>query len=107
MDQSGFAVAWQAGYHLAISRPHSRPADNPAMTRCHALFIALLAVGPALAADNESGYHPLFDGQSLAGWEGAGQPAEKCWKAEGGTILCTGEKGPWLRSKEQVDDFNL
>lgn len=50
---------------------------------------------------------PLFDGQSLAGWEGAGEPAEKCWKAEGGMIVCTGEKGPWLRSKDQHGDFNL
>lgn len=50
---------------------------------------------------------PLFDGQSLAGWEGAGQPAEKCWKAEDGAIVCTGEKGPWLRSQEQFGDFNL
>ncbi|HEX5106001.1 MAG TPA: DUF1080 domain-containing protein, partial [Pirellulaceae bacterium] len=50
---------------------------------------------------------PLFDGGSLAGWEGAGEPAEKCWRAEAGSILCTGEKGPWLRSMEQFGDFNL
>jgi hypothetical protein len=50
---------------------------------------------------------PLFDGQSLAGWEGAGEPAEKCWKAVDGSIVCTGEKGPWLRSQEQFGDFNL
>ena len=55
----------------------------------------------------ELGYKPLFDGQSLAGWEGAGQPAEKCWKVEDKQIVCTGEKGPWLRSKEQFGDFNL
>lgn len=50
---------------------------------------------------------PLFDGLSLAGWEGAGEPAEKCWRVADGTIVCTGEKGPWLRSKEQHGDFNL
>ncbi len=55
----------------------------------------------------ELDYKPLFDGTSLAGWEGAGQPAEKCWKADGGTIVCTGERGPWLRSSEQFGDFNL
>jgi hypothetical protein len=55
----------------------------------------------------EPGYRPLFDGQSLAGWEGAGQPAEKCWKVEEGLLVCTGEKGPWLRSLEEFDDFNL
>jgi hypothetical protein len=68
----------------------------------------LLSIAPALiAADEESGYRPLFDGRTLAGWEGGGQPAEKCWKVEEGTIVCTGEKGPWLRSVEQFGDFNL
>jgi len=71
------------------------------------LIFALLLSTAAVAADDPPGYRPLFDGQSLAGWEGAGQPAEKCWKAEDSTIVCTGEKGPWLRSKEQFDDFNL
>jgi hypothetical protein len=58
-------------------------------------------------AITELGYKPLFDGQSLAGWEGGGQPAEKCWKVDAGQIVCTGEKGPWLRSQEQFGDFNL
>jgi hypothetical protein len=58
-------------------------------------------------AITELGYKALFDGESLAGWEGAGQPAEKCWKVEEGSIVCTGEKGTWLRSKEQYDDLNL
>ena len=74
-----------------------------------ALFLGLAAVaGSARSADElETGYKPLFDGQSLAGWEGAGEPAEKCWKAEDGTIVCTGQKGPWLRSREEFGDFNL
>lgn len=58
-------------------------------------------------AVTELDYRPLFDGTSLAGWEGGGQPAEKCWKVADGTIVCTGEKGPWLRSMEQHGDFNL
>jgi hypothetical protein len=58
-------------------------------------------------AVTELGYRPLSGGTSLAGWEGAGEPAEKCWKVESGTIVCTGEKGPWLRSKEEFGDFNL
>jgi hypothetical protein len=69
------------------------------------LLLSLLAT--IAAADDPPGYKPLFDGQSLTGWEGANQPAEKCWKVEDGTIVCTGEKGPWLRSKEQYGDFNL
>lgn len=70
--------------------------------------VALVAIAAgASAAADPPGYRPLFDGQSLAGWEGGGQPAEKCWKVEDGTIVCTGEKGPWLRSTEQFGDFNL
>src|SRR5256714_15218046 len=74
------------------------------------LFLIALTVAPTkgtIAADDPPGYRPLFDGYSLAGWEGAGQPAEKCWKVEERSIVCTGEKGTWLRSKEQFDDFNL
>ena len=29
------------------------------------------------------------------------------WKVEDGILQCTGTRGPWLRSKEQYDDFNL
>src|SRR3954465_6442898 len=86
------------------------PADSvPTILMFRHLFLALLVgiAACAYAADDPPGYRPLFDGQSLAGWEGGGQPAEKCWKVEEGTIVCTGEKGPWLRSVEQFDDFNL
>ena len=74
------------------------------------LFVICTICSPLAHGDEpalEKGYKPLFDSTSLAGWEGAGQPAEKCWKVEEGTIVCTGEKGPWLRSKEQFEDFNL
>jgi hypothetical protein len=53
------------------------------------------------------GHRPLFNGQDLAGWEGAGQDAKACWTVEDGLFKCTGEKGPWLRSLEQFSDFNL
>lgn len=55
----------------------------------------------------EFGYENLFNGKDLAGWEGAGAPAEKCWKVENGTLLCTGEKGPWLRSAVEYGNFEL
>lgn len=55
----------------------------------------------------ELGYKSLFNGADLAGWEGAGRPAEECWKVDEGLLLCTGKKGPWLRSKTQHGDFNL
>lgn len=53
--------------------------------------------------DNRS----LFNGQDLAGWEGAGGNAETCWTVRDGAITCTGGQGPWLRSREQFGDFNL
>ena len=52
-------------------------------------------------------HRSLFNGRELAGWEGAGQDAAACWKVEDGTIVCTGQKGPWLRSQEKFGDFNL
>jgi len=58
-------------------------------------------------AITEIGYEPLFNGKDLTGWEGAGQEAEKCWKVEDGLLVCTGAKGPWLRSAKQYGDYNL
>ena len=55
----------------------------------------------------ELGHKSLFDGTSLAEWEGAGGKAEACWEAADGVLVCTGKKGPWLRSLEEYDDFNL
>lgn len=55
----------------------------------------------------ELGHKALFNGKDLAGWEGAGEPAEKCWKVDQGLLLCTGKPGPWLRSSEEYGDFNF
>jgi hypothetical protein len=55
----------------------------------------------------ELGYKSLFNGTDLAGWEGGGAKAEACWQVEQGLLMCTGQKGPWLRSKEQYGDLNL
>jgi hypothetical protein len=50
---------------------------------------------------------PLFNGTDLSGWEGADGAAELCWRVADGELLCMGAKGPWLRSVEEFDDFNL
>lgn len=55
----------------------------------------------------EIGKKTAFNGRNFEGWEGAGAPAEKCWKVEDGLLICTGDKGPWLRSLEQYADFNF
>ncbi len=49
----------------------------------------------------------LFNGKDLTGWEGVGEPAEKCWKVADGLLLCTGQPGPWIRSAAEYGDFNL
>ena len=57
---------------------------------------------------NELTHTSLFDGKTLAGWDGAGKPKETCWKVDDGNIVCTGEKGgPWLRTAKEYGDFNL
>lgn len=68
-------------------------------------FIA--AVAWADPATIEPGFKPLFNGRDLSQWEGVTSDASASWKVDDGTIVCTGEKGTWLRSKEQYDDFNL
>lgn len=55
----------------------------------------------------ELGFKSLFNGTDLTGWTGGGAPAEKCWEVKEGLLLCTGEKGPWLRSDEEYGDFDL
>lgn len=55
----------------------------------------------------ELGFSSMFNGQNFAGWEGAGQPAETCWKIENNLLICTGKKGPWLRSCREYDNFSM
>ncbi|MBI1904422.1 MAG: DUF1080 domain-containing protein [Planctomycetia bacterium] len=49
----------------------------------------------------------LFNGKDLTGWEGGGSDASACWTVQEGLLICTGQKGPWLRSLKEYDDFNL
>ena len=55
----------------------------------------------------ELDHRSLFNGRDLTGWEGAGADAAACWKVEDGVLLCTGKRGPWLRSKAEYGDFNF
>jgi hypothetical protein len=55
----------------------------------------------------ELGFRSLANDTDLSGWEGGGGDAARCWKVEDGLLVCTGAKGPWLRSCEEFDDFNL
>jgi hypothetical protein len=55
----------------------------------------------------EVSFRSLANATDLTGWEGARSDAAQCWQLEDGLLMCTGQKGPWLRSCEQFDDFNL
>jgi type 1 glutamine amidotransferase len=74
-----------------------------------ALWVALAAPSPS-AAEEEAGFRPIFDGVSLAGWDGN----PKLWRVEDGTI--TGQTTPdnptqgntfliWRQG--ELDDFEL
>lgn len=55
----------------------------------------------------ELGYRPLFNGRNLEGWEAEGGAVESCWSVQDGLLVCSGQKGPWLRSVEEFGDFDL
>ncbi len=55
----------------------------------------------------ELGYRPLFNGRDLTGWQPVGDVAEACWSVADGLLVCSGKKGPWLRSDAEFDDFNV
>jgi len=51
------------------------------------------------------GYVPLFDGESLAGWEYVRDTVG--WSAENGVLVCSGEGRDWLRTARMYADFVL
>lgn len=55
----------------------------------------------------ELGYKPLFNGRDLTGWQPVGGAADECWSVVEGLLVCSGKKGPWLRSDAEFDDFNI
>ncbi len=61
------------------------------------------------AKEERQGWQLLFNGQNFDGWRGVNQQAfpEKGWKVTNGTIVCTGEKGGSVITKEKYGDFEL
>jgi len=47
----------------------------------------------------------LFDGQTLSGWTATGNPDG--WVVEDGMIKCLAEKGGYLATEDQFEDFEL
>ncbi len=69
-------------------------------------MLGLLLIIGALAADD--GFQPLFDGKSLAGWEGD----EKVFRAQNGAVVAGSKTdkiahNDFLASKEEYGDFEL
>ncbi len=55
----------------------------------------------------ELNHQSLLEQDVLTHWEGAGQPAEACWKLKDGVLTGLRQKGPWLRSRKEHGNFNL
>jgi hypothetical protein len=96
---------------LAINGQHAWTADGVEPARGYIGLQAEVPKGGQFEFKNttitEHGYQSLFNGRDLSGWEGATAEASACWKVEDGLLMCTGQKGPWLRSLDQYGDFNL
>ena len=52
-----------------------------------------------------SAWRDLFDGESLNGWQATGNPDG--WTVEDGMIKCLAQKGRYLVTEEQFEDFEL
>ncbi len=71
--------------------------------RLLAALAALTVVSAVAVADDESGFVPLFDGKTLAGW--APEFTEK-FAVRGGVIVNDGGTG-WLRTSKPYKDFEF
>ena len=54
----------------------------------------------------EAGFVPLFDGESLSGWQAEGGRIES-WKAANGRLSCIAPGGGWLTTDKEYSDFSL
>jgi Domain of Unknown Function (DUF1080) len=77
-------------------------------------FLAAACAAPALTALRaqspavESGFVPLFDGQSLAGWSVQEGPPSAFRLTDGAIVVDQGSNFPaWLRSDRQYENFDF
>ena len=54
----------------------------------------------------DSGFVPLFDGQTLNGWHVQGGKIES-WQARDGILSCVAPEGGWLSTDQEYGDFVL
>jgi hypothetical protein len=73
-------------------------------------FLAAAAAAPALFAedDGESGFTPLFDGKSLAGWSAQDGPETAFYVNDAAIVVHESAGFPaWLRSARQYENFDF
>ena len=72
-------------------------------------FLSLAACAPALLrAEDESGFTPLFDGKTLAGWQVREGPETAFHVQDGSIVVHPGANFPtWLRSARQYENFDF
>lgn len=49
----------------------------------------------------------IFNGKNLEGWTRVGKEENRSWEVREALLVCTGEKGSWLRLNQPLTDFNL
>lgn len=75
-----------------------------------AVSAAFLLATIAFAADDETGFTPLFNGKDMAGWHVRKPDAHNAWKVEDGVlknVLGTGEHGVDLVTDATFKDFTV
>ena len=75
-----------------------------------AVSAAFLLATIAFAADDETGFTPLFNGKDMAGWHVRKPDAHNAWKVEDGVlknVLGTGEHGVDLVTETTFKDFTV
>jgi hypothetical protein len=73
-------------------------------------FLATVAVAPAAAAalQSEDGFQPLFDGQSLSGWQVVDGPDSAFYVEDGSIVASQSSQYPaWLRSTRSFENFDF
>lgn len=74
------------------------------------LALALLGADdapPSSPSETEGDFCPLFDGESLDGWERFGGRNPEVWSVEDGAIVVDGEGGGWIGTDRDYGDFAL
>jgi hypothetical protein len=100
---------YTGGVGLCLS--NQIPAGNVAVIRPAARLLSIVLAVVCLplrqqASEVDEGFVPLFDGKTLAGWEGD----EKLWKVENGMIVGDSpgiKRNEFLATKKSYGDFEL